>query len=256
MKKFIIFCPPRTGSMLLCHALDNHSQLSCGFELLNPDQKHPTGARGKRHTGWLEKTCVKLYNKKCSDMVLKERVYDADLYDLRLLIKAGLEEYSGFKAIYHQCPVETWKSIADDLDVKVIFLKRDWVEVLISFIVAWNSQIWHVEAQGIEDQPLVVSFKEAITFFDTWIDEEEKFKKIFKSHITIDYKDLINNWDDIMLKTQTFLEVPQEKLPMLLKKRTVYKPEKIILNYDNLTDLFVGSRYETFFKKRSFNIYL
>jgi LPS sulfotransferase NodH len=61
-RRFVIYCPPRTGSDLLVHLLDTHPRVRCEGEILTPPVRHPfswfdgraaaTGLRGRSAWGF------------------------------------------------------------------------------------------------------------------------------------------------------------------------------------------------------------
>lgn len=247
--KYVIFSPPRTGSMLLCQALDAHSQITCGFEALNP-------GIAPRTKSILESICPDV-----DSLVIPDdggKILDINKHDFRPFLDRVFQSYTGFKIIYSHIPPECnlWEHLNAYDDLKIIYMRRNWLEACLSFRLAKMSGIWWQNQDGtlnIKDRPFHFPSQEVKWYFDKYSNREaETREKLNKPSITIEHQDLISDWSQTISELESFLDISQEELPMLQTKRTTGSPESMILNYLELKREFFGTKYESIFGLKSF----
>jgi LPS sulfotransferase NodH len=229
--KFIILCYPRTGSTLLIAALGEHPEIHQGMELFNPILEGEAD-----YVEWRKEVLVELYGKQ--DSYTNTIGYlDADRFDLSLLAKRFFQDFNGTKIMYDQISPrsKTWLYIKSLEDLRVIILERNFVEAAVSFRIAMETNIWHIENGS--DNPPCPRMEYPIDFFGWFYGHfcapaNEFAAMVDESRIIrVDYRDLVKSWPATMRLIQSHLGVEPLEIPMALERRRRQRIKDLIANY-------------------------
>lgn len=255
MNKFVIMTIPRTGSTMLCSALDHHPEINCGMEIFNP-YVSPTQSCFQ----WRKEVFQRLYGMDQKDMKIETPCLrykiDEKRHNLLPFLSEVFVAYNGFKLIYGHLDNDSYvlKEIAKRQDLCVVYLERDWLESCLSFKLAKNSGVWHRKSNSIviKDEPFVFPFDEVKWYFDHICSADKGVRQMFsdKQNITISYRDLVSKWSKVTKEIQEMIGVSVMELPILFSKRTKIAPREAIINYDELKSRFAGTEYAGLFRNR------
>lgn len=241
MKKpqFIIMSYPRTGSTLLCSSLDQHPDIKVGMELFHGCLAH---CGNDQLLDWREDTFQKLYAQGENDLLHIDALnrYTLDeskcggLGDFARLI---VKQYNGFKFQYYQLHITSpvWDFYEKGApDLKVIFLERDLLECTLSLRLAQNTGTWQKfnKHEVITDVPQDITLSELRRFYRTFCTQEDCYKNRWENSITVNYDELIGNWESVTERIQRFIGLDVVSLPQYIFKRTSGSLRELILNYD------------------------
>ena len=166
-----------------------------------------------------------------------------------------------FKLLYDHCQDnpsrEIWNCIEKTEGIKIIHLKRNLLDVYVSYQLAVKYDTWHVREENQLDYMnharLIINPQECFQFMtettDNWVDYEKSFYK----HEILDvwYENLLANLSPEMERIQNWLGVT----PVPVQPRTykqVNRPlEDIIENYPELFSYFQGTAWESYFPGRT-----
>ena len=132
-------------------------------------------------------------------------------------------------------------------------MKRNVVDAAVSLKTAKKSKVWQrwTKNQNIPDE-IRESFDPNYFqwFYDEYCCHEDRIRKLLSNNksITINYEDMITNWDNVMGDVQKFLEVKKEDLQKTLFKRSAHRVEWIVNNYLDIKKHYSGTHLEKFFK--------
>ena len=215
---FLILCPPRTGSTLLCSSLNEHSSLLVEHEILHRD--YPSMVK------WRKRVMKDVYG--------EIRPLDSDL---TLFFDKAFDLVNGYKILFDQIASgsSNWQYFLNKKGLKIIFLHRDWVEIGVSHYIALKRGIWQLELgeKRKEIKPFEMNLSWLRDFLSKKMSFQSYLKKLFPNHLHLDYQKMVDDWDNEIYKTLDFLEIKREKLPMTYGK--LLPPiEDLLLNYEDV----------------------
>ena len=232
--KFIILCHPRTGSTLLIKALGDHPAISQGMEIFNPILEG-----NACYVDWRKEVFIELYGKQ--DSYTDPIGYlDADRFDLSLLARRFFQDFNGTKIMYDQISLRSkaWHYIQSFEDLRVIILERNLVESAVSFRIAMQTNIWHIENRS--SNPPCPRMEYPIEFFGWFYDHfcaaASEFAAMFDDSrvIRVNYRDLVTSWPATMQLIQSHLGVEPLEIPKAYEKRCRERLEDLIVNYHDV----------------------
>lgn len=165
--------------------------------------------------------------------------------ELASYVKEVFETINGFKIAYDQIhPKSPVTNVLKNIrDLKIIFMRRSYIDAVISYWMALNSHIWQREKNDsiIEDQPSAIPIDFVKKFSHEACSNSLYYHKLFETNKTIDieYNDLIVSWDSTIKRIQEFLGIDVQKLPMLLEKRITTPLNQLVLNYNQIVSSII-----------------
>jgi LPS sulfotransferase NodH len=232
--RFIILCYPRTGSTLLIRALGDHPDIRQGMEIFNPILEG-----NAYYVDWRKEVLLELYGKQDSytDAI---GYLDADRFDLSLLAKRFFEDFNGTKIMYDQISPRSkaWLYIKSLEDLRVIILERNLVEAAVSFRIAMQTNIWHIENRS--SNPPCPRMEYPTEFFGWFYDHfcaaASEFAAAFDDSriLRMNYRDLVTSWPTATGLIQSHLGIQPLELPMAYAKRRRERIKDLIVNYHNV----------------------
>lgn len=243
-EKFIIVCPPRSGSNLLVSYLDSHPGIRCYAEIF--------------HAGETNMESAMIYPK-TSD--LHQRFLDASaaFLETHFFVKPYPKEIVslGFKLLYNQALGEkgrqVWSYLVNATAIKIIHLRRsNLLAGLLSCKRALQTGAWtSLDKQyGVGEEPIELSYEECLWYFQAI----EMYVKVnglrFKQHRRIDvwYEDLVRDNAGEMQRILDFLGLPCVDLRTVFRKQSTRALGDGIKNYQALKQQFSETRYAAFFE--------
>jgi LPS sulfotransferase NodH len=232
--KFIILCHPRTGSTLLIRALGDHPDIRQGMEVFNPILEG-----NARYVDWRKEAFTELYGKQDS-YTDKIGYLDADRFDLSLLAERFFRDFNGTKIMYDQISTRSkaWLYIQSLEDLRVIILERNLVESAVSFRIAMQTDIWHIE-NGSSNPPCP-RMEYPLDFFGWFYDHfcagASEFATTFDESriIRVNYRDLVTSWAATMRLIQFHLGIEPLEIPKAYEKRRQERIEDLVINYQKM----------------------
>lgn len=219
---------------MLDEGLGSHPLLCSGGELFNRwiDGDH-------FHVRWRAQQFQELYGLDQTQMVTAGRKAWKPNIDFTPYAKKVFETFNGFKLIYDHLPITDpallyFKGLPD---LKIIFVRRNPLEALVSFTLAIKTNNWQRREgePAAEDEPIEVSAQDLKWFCDQ-MNKEDQYTEFFamQSKMVVSYTDLTNCWGETNNKIQSFLELEPTSLPVKTLKRTEKRPRELIKNYQEL----------------------
>jgi LPS sulfotransferase NodH len=229
--KFIILCYPRTGSTLLIAALGEHPDIRQGMEIFNPILEG-----NAYYVDWRKQVLLELYGKQ--DNYTDAIGYlDADRFDLSLLAKRFFEDFNGTKIMYDQISSRSkaWLYIKSLEDLRVIILERNFVEAAVSFRIAMQTNIWHIENRSRNPPCPRMEYPAEFFgwFYNHFCSAANEFAAAFDDSriIRVNYSDLVTSWPTTMRLIQSHLGIEPLELPIVYEKRRRERIKDLIANY-------------------------
>lgn len=146
-----------------------------------------------------------------------------------------------------------WPCLLDLDPVLVLLQRRNLLETLVSWKVAFETKIWNVgadaqqptEAVSVELDPL-----EVLHYFVTTESHLGYWSTVLENRdgILVDYDELISDWDQTMAHLFRRLGWVPATVEAKLQKRTRGELPTLVSNYAQLESFFAGSRWEPFFR--------
>jgi hypothetical protein len=130
---------------------------------------------------------------------------------------------------------KAWQHIQSLEDLRVIILERNPVESAVSFKIAMETGIWHIENGS--SNPLCPRMEYPLDYFGWFYNHfcaaADDFAGAFDSHqiLRVKYCDLVNSWPESLQSIQSHLEVEPIEIPMAYEKRCQEGLEELIANY-------------------------
>jgi LPS sulfotransferase NodH len=148
------------------------------------------------------------------------------------------------KILFQQCPYTSpiWDIISDDPNVRVIFLKRNPIDILVSLAHAIKTKQWYVSSKS-EDEPKTVSkvtvAKRNLTDFLLFIETHYAFVDLLCSKfpgrfMQVNYSDLVSNWNTLIIQICKKIGVKPIALQQKSKQQITTKHIDMISNIDEL----------------------
>ncbi len=220
-KRFLILTSPRCGTHMLCSALAQHPGIVSHSEVFNPDY----GVDAP-----IEETTPE-------ETILNEFVF----YDYPSSIDAvGFALHRG-GARFGRWPT-LWQRLERDPDLHIISLSR------VHLLGRYVSYRLMRERQD-RSEPRIITPEELQTDFRIQETTVSAFDERFAQHpiLRVKYEQMVDNWEDQILRIQEFLGVPPRPLkPTTVPNRGLYY-RRVIENYDELVQHFKGTRWSWLF---------
>jgi len=228
--RFIVVSRQRSGSNLMVNALQSHPQFKVYGELFRggADESVKTAVR-KSASDYLDKNIFNNYPS---------------------AIKAV-----GFK-IFYQHPVwdqsgSVWRYLQEVEDIRVIHLRRrNLLKAFVSWKIAQKTDVWkQANDSSVElDKRVVISPEECVAFFEKTLEQEKIADERFsgKPLLQTTYETLTSQFNEQMDLIQKFLNVDSLPLSMKTVKQNPESLSDLILNYDELSHAFSGTRWEAY----------
>lgn len=230
--KFIILCRSRVGSNLLISYLNSHPAIFVQGELFgNTINGNRLNLRKQEPENYLNKYCFRKYPS---------------------YIKAA-----GFKIFYyhpvHNEPKTIWELLKAMPDLKIIHLKRENIlRTHLSKHIAGKTDKWTATNHTVKNFNKTVALNpdECLKAFEETTQWQDDFDQLFDKHqkFEIIYENLISNPDQVLGKTQNFLNVNFHLLKSSLKKQNPEPLNELISNYDELKIHFKNTKWNNFFE--------
>ena len=223
--KFILFCYPRTGSTLICKALNAHPDFVFGQEMFNARYAPECASVGP---AWREAVFKKCFGKSLDKLTttsfshnIKETHLNTIDYDYSCYLDHLFDKLDGFKIISNQihCDSKIWDQLLDR-KVKFIFLERNVEESCRSFHTSIKTRIWHSE-KPVNLPPVDVDEAGIVDFTNYFVGAYNKVKMKLstpENHIVLNYSEIADQWDSLCDKLCCFLGIKPMVLPKLLSK--------------------------------------
>ena len=242
--KFVILSYPRTGSTLLCRALNKHPDLSVQDEILHPNESNMV--RWREHVGYSNLETIK---------------DDADGEFNRIkkvpedFLANAFDHLNGFKILYVQILPDSpiWEQLIE-LDVKIIYLERNLLCSAFSFKHCMVSGAW----TAFNDQYLPhVNFEMNPVWLTDYLEKIQNIQEGISRKLTtltsmnVKYNDLVKNWNKEISDIQYFLDIKQGTLPKITTKRTKMPFESLITNYGGIRKHILKSKWSQLLKKKT-----
>lgn len=191
---FVILCFPRTASTLLISALGTHPLIRQGMEIFNPELEGDAP-----YVPWRKAALLDLYGPQSS--YLNPMGYlDGQRFDLTRLSKRFFDDFDGTKIMYDQLDRNSgvWDQLTAMPGLRVIVMRRNFIDAAVSFKVALDTNIWHVAAADAPHAPPPMTVEPGYFswFYDHFCAGEADITRRFNrsSIIELDYDSLISNW--------------------------------------------------------------
>jgi LPS sulfotransferase NodH len=165
-----------------------------------------------------------------------------------------------FKALIQQAPYyyhRLWRNICNDTNSRMIFIKRNPLEMCVSVNAATRTQCFHVDTKGrmeyVEPPKMFLDKWQILQFFLYLKAAYEFFDYVLNKRpgrsMLLEYDDMNENWDETYGKVREFLD--WEELPehgrRKYNKIITGKHSDLIDNYDDIKQFFRGSQWEYLF---------
>ncbi len=234
---FILSGSGRSGSSLLEHSLKQHPQIRMYGELLKNNSRFQIDGRrylkGEDGASFLQYVFSTRYSGEVGGV--------------------------GFKFFYNHAredPSATtvWRFIAENREVRIIWIKRNWFAQLVSLVAATQSGVWWVQNRPGEDPPEVPPFDLTMQRCERYFSNREKWTRQLTTEIQghavlkIEYDDLCSSYFETIQDALDFLELSRIITVMPTKKQRLLEPHQQVLNYSELKSYFTGTRYEVLFR--------
>lgn len=133
---------------------------------------------------------------------------------------------------------KAWHYIQSLEDLRVIILERNFVESAVSFRIAMQTDIWHIE-NGSSNPPCP-RMEYPIEFFGWFYDHfcaaASEFAAMFDERriIRVNYRDLVTSWPATMQLIRSHLGVEPLEIPRPYERRCRERLEDLIVNYHDV----------------------
>jgi LPS sulfotransferase NodH len=269
--RFLVVCGARTGSNMLCSALNSHPRIVCFREVYNflypesidyhVDGYHPRDPE---------------------DLALRER--DPIAYARTRLFAQDPAETSaaGFKYMYDH----VWgypgllEALQADTDIRIIHLmRRNGVRAFLSYKIAFETGEWQrprrrpfltrlgfalghpIEAARDQarkmrgkltpvDRRIHLDPDECVAYMRTREEQHAHFRDVFAGHPFRDvwYEDILADRERHLAEVQAFLGVATQALREEVERQNPGTLRELVRNYDELAKALSGTEYETMFR--------
>jgi LPS sulfotransferase NodH len=227
---FLILGHPRSGSTLLLNALREHAGLRVYGEIFQTEEEERRNAFGG---------LAEMYETGTDGASYLANVIFRTRDDPEILAV-------GFKLFYLQAAEpharSAWRYLLERTDVRIIHLTRDRaVDAFVSLCEAEQTGRWHVELDETASPgaPIRLDPERCLAFLDSVYSYREWVRRAFHAHevFELSYERLDATFSAALFDVQTFLGVPPEPLPALLRKQGVRPLEERVSNFKEITAL-------------------
>ena len=228
--RFIVLSRQRSGSNLLVNALQSRPEFKVYGEIFR---------------GGVDESVKTAVRKSASDYL------DKNIFtDYPSPIKAV-----GFK-IFYQHPVwdpsgNVWQYLREMEDLRVIHLRRhNLLKSFVSWKIAQKTDVWkQANDASLElDKRVEISPEECVAFFEQTLQQEKIADERFsgKPLLQTTYESLTSQFAEQMDLIQEFLNVDPLPIAMKTVKQNPESLSELIINYDELSHAFSGTRWEAY----------
>lgn len=242
--RYVVLCPPRSGSTLLMSAIGAHPGAAHCMEPFNPDLSGDAA-----HDVWRRERAAQLFGPK--DAWLDAAGYlDGARLPLEKLAAAVFDTFAGAKILWDQVKVASpvWDVLAALPDLRVIVLKRNPVACAASFRAALDSNVWHLPVGATAPAPPSLRFEPGYFswFFDWFCAPEQliRARLAARPQIEVLYDRLVSDWASEITRICDFLGLRGPTPAMAFQRlgsadlrRTIPDIETIAAEYAGHTDL-------------------
>ncbi|MCG5052742.1 MAG: sulfotransferase [Myxococcales bacterium] len=225
---FVLLGHPRSGSTLLLNALREHPGVQAFGEIFQDEPEERRSQLGGLFASYENGMDGAAY--------LRTHVFHArDDEDLLAI---------GFKLFYFQArekPAATaWQYLIDEPRIRIVHLSRaQGVEAFVSLCEAEATGKWHVELDeppAPTPTPVHVDPEACLAFLDKVQVHNAWVRQAFCKHDVLDlsYERLVRDFSRSLSDVQTFLELPCQSLPLLLRKQGTRPLHHRIANFEEL----------------------
>lgn len=224
--RFLIASRARTGSHMLDSALRQHSDITCFDE----------AARKFRDKGFL------------TTQQILDRVYSPSIRSCTGMI---LHDFQGNSQLQRDLR-ERIRSEVNPL--RVIILRRDnYLAKYVSGRVAGRIGRWNVRREK-DRRPIPqfeIVWEDLLSKFCSFEDSYTKDVLFWEgtNSMRLSYEDMVENYDEVMTRVQTFLDVPLKPIKPITLKLTNKPLREIVLNYDSVIDQLKHTKWEYLIKE-------
>ena len=227
--KYFIYSNPRCASTMLSDSLN------CCGELF-----------GRQFKSWRDDFVKNVYGISFDDMLINDK--GVWLIDQKYDLSPFLDVADNFKLIHLHVSKES--NLYNELisrGYKCISLQRNLWKSCISFKLAKESGVWHVDSPYKQDKSIIFPIEEIEWFFDLYSTKNQIDMK-FSDVLHVEYEDICNDWEKVASRISKYLscDIPKNKFH---SKRTVRNPESLILNYQEIFSHFQNTIYSDLFPK-------
>ncbi len=216
--RYVVLCPPRSGSTLLMSALGAHPGAAHCMEPFNPDL-----AGDAPHDVWRRDAVAALFGPK--DAWFDAAGYfDGARQPLETLAAAVFERFAGAKILWDQVRAASpvWDVLAALPDLRVIVLHRNPVDCAASFRAALDSNVWHVPAGAAAPAPEPLRFEPGYFswFFDWFCAPERPIRARLanRPQLEVAYERLVADWAAEIARIRDFLGLQGPTPPMAFER--------------------------------------
>jgi LPS sulfotransferase NodH len=240
--RFIILGRSRTGSNLLRHLLNEHSQVKVYSELFRNENEIDWGF--PEISGW--NGSLSLYQK---DPVkfLEKKVFGKYPRSISAV---------GFKLFYYHAQTgqlkTLWDYFKDRTEIRIVHLKRK--NILRTHLSRKKADItgaWaNISGQPDEQVQFTIDYEECRLDFERTRAWEQDYDSFFQNHpkIEVIYEQLAQDYQSEIGRVQEFLGLPLEPLAPKTYKQAQLPLSESIYNFLELKGKFVGTPWEDFFE--------
>lgn len=228
--KFVIISHGRTGSTVLCHALNENPQVLCGYELFGSAPQASPGAQ------------VDLYESGDGYSYLN------DFYN------RFPEKTVGFKMFTFHGRRTTeergsWRFFIENPSIKCVFLgRRNLINSYFSEKLAASTGNWaERRAESLSDEKIWVDPLEARNYAYAIFAEMCWAKTFFCKHdsFSLDYEDLQEDFVGSVNRVEDFLGVNRHSTSLAFEASLGFRAEQIVGNYDEVIECLDGTIFGT-----------
>lgn len=158
---------------------------------------------------------------------------------------------------FDHCPswYQTWDTILDYTDTKVIYVRRDNpLKLAISSANANNQQQWQV----IEEEPRIgqvqIQPRNLADYFVFYDIQTQYFDWRFDNHpntLIVEYNDLVTKWDELVPQISEWLGLEETNIPQVTQQQIQGNQHlSLVSNLAELLRYFKGSPWEHYFDEQ------
>jgi hypothetical protein len=162
------------------------------------------------------------------------------------------ERWNPGRKVFWNAESDLWGHLYENEEVKVVHLtRRNYLERVLSVVRAKETGKWEAKKGSEADGHSVYVDPKFCEKEFRMYDKKTKMerKKISKKRrMEIEYENLKTEKEKEVMKIQNFLNVCNKKLTESTEKQIKKDASRVILNYDELSRYFVGTKWESFFE--------
>jgi len=229
MKPFIIIGHGRSGTVMLQTSLNNHPDITCYPEMLS----HVKSRR------------IRYQNKFFNENNNKWIEYNSTDYILKNLFKDGI----GFKILLHQISFWNLWNFFSKSNINFLYIKRNPIVRYVSGMQARKSGIWYIDQTKplISIEPIKIEVSDFLNDI-TYCESLEKNLKYLKNIHEIEYKEFVNNYDNIVDGIFDYLDVERFRVKPNSQKINSLMIEDRVTNWQDFSNYIADTSYSYLLK--------